>query len=180
MQQLTINISAHHMRFIFAIVLILFINVIFAQRTFGANTVTATVTPQKIEVTVTPGTVTYGPLTLSTSRTTLNSGGGTNELQTAQNTGNIAEDFTIDSSSAVGGATPWTISDTAINTNVYMHAFSLNSGGAWTQMTGTPTSLATNVAVSGTQTFDLKIDVPSATAVYDAKTITVTVTASAH
>lgn len=162
-----------------AILLALFINAIFAQVIFGSgsSTVTATVTAQNVSVSVSSGTVTYGTINLSSAQDTTAS--GTNQTQTATNDGNVAEDFTIASSNATGG-TAWTISGTSIGADQYKHSFSTNSGSTYTAMTTTPGTLATNKAASGTQNFDLKINTPSSTTDYQQKTITVTVSASAH
>jgi hypothetical protein len=165
------------MKILAAIVLCIILNVIFAQKIFGASTVSATVTAQNISVSVTDGSVSYGTLSLSSTEDTTAS--GLNDTQTAENDGNVAEDFNISSSDASGG-TGWTLSGTAIGTDQYEHKFSTNSGSTWTAMTTSYATLATNVAAAGTQDFDLQILTPSATTDYTQKTITVTVQAVAH
>jgi len=167
------------MKIFWIVALALVLNAFFAQSLLasGTATVSATVTAQNISVSVTDGTVAYGTLNLSSSQDTL--GAHLNDLQTATNDGNVAEDFNIESSNATGG-TAWTISGAAIGADTYMHKFSTNSGSVWTAMTTGYTALASNIAAAGTQTFDLQLLTPSSSTDYVQKTITVTVQAVVH
>lgn len=160
---------------------------IFASSALAANTgtVAATVTPQNISVTVSDGSVAYGTLDLSSSKDTTSS--GVNDSQTATNDGNVAEDFNITSTDATGGTT-WTLAAT-IGANQYKHSFCTTGGGSpdpcdatptWSAMTTSYSSLASNIAASGTSKFDLKIDTPSSVSDYVQKSITVTVQAVIH
>lgn len=126
----------------------------------------------------TDGTVSYGILPAGTSKDTTAS--GLNDTQTAQNNGNVTENFNIKTSNATGG-TQWTIG-AAPSSDVFVHEFSTNGGGAWTKFTVADSyqALATGIAASGTQNFDLKITVPSSSSDYQQKTITVTVQAVAQ
>lgn len=151
----------------------------------STGTVAATVTPQNISVSVTNGTVAYGTLDVSTSKDTTS--GGVNNTQVATNDGNVAEDFNISSSNATGG-TAWTLAGT-IGADQYKHSFCTAGGGSPDPCDGTPTwtamstsygALSSNVAASGTQRFDLKIDTPSSVSDYVQKSITVTVQAVIH
>ena len=167
------------LRLALTVILAMLLNAVIAQAVIGATTATvaATVTAQNVSVTVSSGTVTYGTLSLSASQDTTAS--GVNQTQTATNNGNVAEDLNILSSNATGG-TGWTISGAAIGSDQYKHSFSINSGSNYTAMTTSYGTLATNIAASGTQNFDLKIDTPSSSTDYVQKSITVTVQAVAH
>lgn len=149
------------------------------------GTVAATVTPQNISVSVTDGSVSYGTLALSSSQDTTS--GGLNDTQTATNDGNVAEDFNIKSTDATGGTT-WTLAGT-IGANQYKHSFCTSGSGSpdpcdagptWSAMTTSYAALGTNIAASGTNKFDLKLDTPSSVADYVQKSITVTVQAVIH
>ncbi|HEX5448351.1 MAG TPA: hypothetical protein VFW90_04105 [Candidatus Saccharimonadales bacterium] len=142
----------------------------------STGTVAATVTPMKISVSVTDGSVAYGTLDLSATKDTTSS--GLNDTQTATNDGNVAEDLNIESTDATGG-TNWTLSATP-GADQYEHDFSTDSGTSWTPMTTSYASLSTNVAASGTKDFDLKIHTPTSSSDYTQKSITVTVQATQH
>jgi hypothetical protein len=138
-------------------------------------TVTATVTVQNISVSVADGIVSYG--TLSTSDTQDTTSSGLNDSQTATNNGNIDEDFSIKGQDSSN----WTLA-TSIGSEQYAHKFctsSCDSSPVWTALTTTNQSLATSVATSGTQEFDLQILTPSSTANYTQQSVDVVVTASA-
>jgi hypothetical protein len=151
------------------------------------GSVTATVMAQQVAITVTDGSVAYGTVVMSGTKDTTSSGTtGVNDTQTATNTGNVAEDFVIKGLSSAA----WTLSATAIGAETYMHEFCIGSGGnpdpcdtggtpVWTKMALTNVSLVTNVAASGIQKFDLRVDVPSSTTVSVSQSVNVTVTATA-
>lgn len=151
----------------------------------STGTVAATITPQKISVAVADGSVAYGILDLSTSKDTTSA--GVNDTQIATNDGNVAEDFNIKSSDATGGS-GWTLAGTA-GADQFKHSFCTAGSGSpdpcdatptWTAMTTSYASLSTNVATSGTKSFDLKIDTPTTTSDYLEKSITVTIQAVIH
>lgn len=142
----------------------------------STGTVAATVTPMKISVSVTSGTVAYGTLDISSTKDTTAT--GLNDTQTATNDGNVAEDLNIESTDATGG-TNWTLAATP-GADQYEHDFSTNSGTSWAAMSTSYASLATNVAATGTKDFDLKIHTPTSTSDYVQKSITVTVQAVQH
>lgn len=158
-----------------------------AGHAFAASTgtVATTITPQKISVAVADGTVAYGTLDLSTSKDTTS--GGVNDTQIATNDGNVAEDFNIKSTDATGG-TGWTLAG-SVGADQFKHSFCTAGSGSpdpcdtaptWGAMTTSYSSLSTNVAVSGTKSFDLKLDTPTSTSDYVEKSITVTVQAVIH
>lgn len=157
--------------FLLLIIVGMYISITVSAATTG--TVAATVTAQNVSVGVSDGIITYGTLGLSSATTTLAS--GLNDTQTATNDGNIAEDFNIKGTSTAA----WTLAG-SVGNNQYMHEFSINSGGGWTALTTNYQSLATNKAQSGTQTFDLRLSTPTATANFTQQNVDVTVQAVAH
>ena len=120
------------------------------------------------------GVVSYGFVAPSANKDT--TAGGT---QTARNDSTIAENFNIKTSNATGG-TQWTIGSSA-GVNIFVHEFSTNGGSVWTKFTAADTyqTLATGVAASGTQNFDLRITAPTDSDTQQ-KTITITVQAFAQ
>jgi len=141
------------------------------------GTVTCTVSGSLVAITVTDGTVAYGVLALSGTQDTL--AANLDDQQTASNDGTVAVDLTIKSSNATReGGTAWTLSNTAIGANQYMHKFSINGGTTWTAMTTSDQALASDIAAAGSEAFDLQIHMPSSTTDYLQHAITVTVTAS--
>lgn len=169
------------------VLVILALPLVFASQALASSTstVSATVTPQNISVSVADGTVAYGTVALSSSKDTTS--GGTDDTQTATNDGNVAEDFNIKSSNATGG-TAWTLAG-SIGSDQYKHSFCntgsgspdpCDTGPTWTAMTTSYQALGSNIAASGTSKFDLKIDTPSASTDFVQKTITVTVQAVIH
>jgi hypothetical protein len=120
----------------------------------------------------------YGIIPFSGSKNTVQLG----KTQTAQNSGNIAEDFNIKTSNATGG-TQWSLGASP-GSNVFVHEYSINGDSNWTNFTTANvyelTPLVTNVAVNGNQNFDLRITVPSSTTDYQQKTVVVTIQAVQH
>ncbi|MFH1970768.1 MAG: hypothetical protein ABIJ05_00065 [Patescibacteria group bacterium] len=119
----------------------------------------------------------YGIVALSGTKSTVD----LSKTQTAQNTGNVPENFKIKTSNATGG-TQWTLGASA-GSDIFVHEYS-QSGGTWYKFT-TPgsyetTSLVSNIAVNGTQDFDLRITLPSITTDYQQKSITVTLMAEQY
>lgn len=157
---------------------------VFASIGSAATTgnVAATVTPQNISVAVSDGAVAYGALALSSSEDTTS--GGVDDTQVATNDGNVAEDFNILSTDATGGTT-WTLAGSP-GADQFSHSFCTTGGGSpdpcdtgasWSNLTTSYSSLATAVATSGTERFDLKLDTPTSSTDYVQKSITVTIQA---
>ena len=123
----------------------------------------------------TDGIVAYGILGQNVQKSTID----LTDTQTVKNDGNVPEDFSIKTSVATGG-TGWTLGSSA-GTNIFVHEFSSNGGGAWTKFitadTYSATLLATNVAVNGTQNFDLRITSPTSSDSVQ-KSITITILAT--
>lgn len=147
------------------------------NRVSAASTgvVTATVTLQNVSVAVSDGTVNYGSLASSTSKDTTSS--GLNDSQTATNDGNITEDLNIRGQNSAN----WTLAATA-GTDQYAHKFckaNCDTSPTWTALTTNNVSLATGVAMSGTQEFDLQITTPTSSTTYTQQSVNVTVQAVA-
>lgn len=149
----------------------------------GATTsdVAATVTAQLVSVSVADGAVAYGILGLGVTKDTTNT--GVDNTQTATNDGNVAADFGIRSSDAVGGDA-WNLA-VATGTDAFVHDWcTVDCDGtpiwnAFDEDNVTYSSLASGVATSTGQAFDLRIHTPSAVSDNVLKTITVTVQATA-
>lgn len=122
------------------------------------------------------GSINYGLVNPGSAKSTFD----LSDTQTVRNDSNVAADLTIKTSSATGG-TPWTIGASAGN-NIFVHEFSLNSGGNWTKFSAADSyqSFVTNLGVSASQNFDLRLTVPTATSDYQQKTVTVTILATQH
>jgi len=156
-----------------------------AAPVLAADTVTATVTPQLISVTVSDGEVAYGILALSPSSGSpiTESTVALSDTQVITNNGNVDEDFAVKSNDATGGTTVWNlVAAASISTDAYGHQYSTDG----TTFTDFPsdnnytTEVITNVASSGTANLDLKILMPTgSTDASDQKTITVNVLATA-
>lgn len=140
----------------------------------SSASVAATVTVQNVSVTVSPGTVAYGTLAVNSSSST-NPG----STQTVTNNGNVAEDITIKGQNS----TNWTLGGTA-GVNQYVHKFCISTCGTpptnYTALTTSYQALATNIAASGTQTFDLDITTPTSSTSFTQQSVDVTVLAAAH
>lgn len=124
------------------------------------------------------GVISYGGISFNTSKSTLQLG----TSPTARNNGNVAEDFTIKTSAATGGV-GWTLG-TITGSNIFVYEFSVNNGTNWTKFTTAdtyvgPPAPATNIAVNGTQNFDLRLTTPTFSDAVE-KTITVTILATQH
>lgn len=135
--------------------------------------VTATVTAQSISVAVTDGAVSYGTIATSTTEDTTSS--GVNDSQTADNDGNVTEDFNVRGFNTAA----WTLAGTAGAEN-YTHKFcttTCDTTPSWTALTTNYQQLSNDVADTGNQVFDLEIGTPTTTATYTQQTATVTVQA---
>ena len=129
-----------------------------------------TYTPVTVSVSVSDGVVSYGTLTAGSSQDTTSS--GLNDTQTATNDGDVTENFNIKGQNSAS----WTLTATA-GSEQYVHEFSTNGGSNWTALTTTYQTLATNIGVSGTVNFDLKITVPTSTNDYTQQSVDVTIQA---
>lgn len=137
----------------------------FAAPVLAADTgsVAATVTAQNISLTVSDGTVSYGIVPLGSSKSTITT--DLNDLQTATNNGNVAEDFNIKGSNSAN----WTLAGTA-GADQYVHQFCTATCTTpptnFNALTTNYQSLGSNIAASGTKTFDLRITTPTSTATF--------------
>lgn len=141
----------------------------------STGAVTATVTAQNISVTVTDGSVAYGSLSTSTTEDTTAT--GVNNSQTATNNGNVTQDFNIQGQDSAA----WTLAGTAAS-EAYTHKFCItdcDGTPTWVALTTSYQTLATGVADSGTQIFDLQIGTPTSTATFTQQSVDITVQAVA-
>ncbi len=143
-------------KLIAGVALMLVVGMILSPAVFAAGeaTVTCTVTPELISVTVNPTGVDYGILG--------NSANATSGVITATNNGNVAEDFDIRGANATSGTDTWTLAG-SVGADQYMHEFGLGSSpSTFTALATSGQDLANNIAASvGTQDFKLKIWTPS-------------------
>lgn len=154
----------------------------FSVTAFAATTanVTATVTVQNISVSVSDGSITYGTLAANTARSTL--AGEANDMQTATNDGNYAEDFNIQGTNSAS----WTLAGTA-GADQYVHKFCNETTGdcsapptSYTALTTSYQTLASNIAAAGTTDFHLQITTPNPSTVFTQQSVNITVQAVAH
>lgn len=142
------------------------------------GTVGATVTVQNVSVSVTDGTVAYGSMALNATASTRSPV----DLQTATNNGNVTEQFNIKGMDATGSTQTWVLAATAGSAQ-YIHGFCVATcttpPTSYTALTTSYATLAASVVASGTQTFDLYINTPTATTDYTQHTADVTVQAVA-
>ncbi len=124
------------------------------------------------------GTISYGFLGPGAQKNTTTN--GISATQTVQNDGNVLEDLTIKTTNATGGI-PWSLGESA-GTNMFVHEFSTNSGGAWTKFSAADTyqSLISNLGAGSTQDIDFRLTGPTASTDLLEKTITVTILAAQH
>lgn len=127
-----------------------------------------------ISVTVSDGNISYGVVATSKDTTAT----GVNETQTVTNNGNVAEDFEI-----VGqNSADWTLGASAGDA-IYKHAWctsNCDSSPIWNALTTAYQSLATNIAASGAQDFDLQVTVPTSNAGNNQQNVNVTIRAIQH
>lgn len=137
----------------------------------AGDTVSATVTPKLITVSVTDGSVAYGILGASTTKSTIDLA----DTQTATNGSNVPVALNIKSSDAEGG-TKWELAASS-SLDAFVHKFKGGDAANWTQLPVDNVSYATlkGSPAGASVTFDLQITTPTATTDYVQKTITVTV-----
>ncbi len=143
-------------------------------RATDTGTVTATVTVQNISLSVADGSVTYGVLGVGKSAATIAS--GLNDSQDAVNIGNTASNINIKGQNS----TNWTLGGSP-SAETYSEKFCVTNCDAspsWTALTTSYQTLKTNLAVGGTQNFDLILYSPSSTSNYTQQSVDVTVQAS--
>jgi hypothetical protein len=138
--------------------------------------VSATVTVQNISVSVADGVIAYGTLGQNSTTNTCT----LTDTQTATNDGNVTENFNV--KAIADASTPnWTIGATA-GSDIYTHKVSTATCPTFTASITLTTSyqtLATGIAASGTQNFDLEINTPNPSTVYTQQSVDVTVQAVA-
>lgn len=122
--------------------------------------------------------VNYGTLVLGANKSTIS--GDLNDLQTAENDGNVSEVFNIKGQNT---SCAWTLS-TSGGTDQYAHKFCNSSENSCTSPPTNFTPLTTNyqtlqssVSVSETVDFHLRIEMPTATSCYTQQNVDVTIQA---
>ena len=133
------------------------------------STVSATVTPAVLSVTVTPNTVDYDVVELSSTDNL-----PTPETFTATNNGSITENIDIRGADTDN----WTLEATA-GTDQYVHKASPDGFSSTITLTTSNQTLGTNIATSGTVTVSLKLDAPTSSTTAATQTAPVTVIAVA-
>lgn len=143
----------------------------------GTAVVTASVTVQNISVSVSSGTITYGTIAANTSKSTIAT--DLNNTQTATNNGNVAEDINIRGMDS----TAWTLAATP-GVEQYSHKFCTASCTTpptnFTALTTSNTTLVSNLAKDGSQTFDLQLSTPTTTTTFTPQQVDITIQAVAH
>jgi len=138
------------------------------------STVTATVTAQNVSVTVSDNSVTYGTMSLGSSKSTIT----LSDTQTATNAGNVTSQLNIKGQNSTG----WTLAGTA-GSDQYVHKFCTASCSTpptnYTALTVNYQTLSASIAASGTQNFDLELTVPNSSSTYTQQSVDVIVQAVA-
>lgn len=130
------------------------------------QSVTATVTPTLVSISVSPGSVAYGFVDVP-SVDNLPTG---DTIISVNNNGNVNEDFEIKGADATGTTITWTIVDAAPGVAAYNHKF-IDCGSSATcvspavanNMTTTLESLAAAVVPTSTEYFKLRLSTPTET-----------------
>lgn len=142
--------------------------------------VTATVTAQNIAMTLSQSTFAYGTMSSNTTSTTVPLWSGAGIVAT--NTGNVNEDFDINSANTTG----WTLATATSTADIYAHRFCNDTDNtcttpwtSYTAMTTSPGALDTAIAPAGTVAFQLQMHTPNPSTVFTEQSSSVTVTASA-
>ena len=148
----------------------------------GEGTVTATVTPEVVSVTVSPTTtIGYGTHPLGTTDIVTKTP-SVNQNLDAVNTGTINETFYIRSDDATAGASTWTLAATQ-GANQYVHKFGEGLSPTYVALTKTATDNllgASPVTPSSIRSFRLRLSMPTSIAgVFGEYITTVTVVATA-
>ena len=133
------------------------------------STVTATVTPQLVALSIVDGDVDYEFLGANASRDTVTQG----DTQVVSNDGNVPEDFDVRGQDSAN----WTL-EAAAGNEQYKHEFT-TTGTFGTALTTSNQPLDTNVPTVGSTNLDLKITTPTATAATVQQFVNVTVVATA-
>lgn len=148
------------------------------------GSVTATVTPQIVSLTVADGDVAYGVLDLSpdSGSPTTKSTVDLTDTQVISNTGNVNEDYAVKSSDAVGGTSWNLVVAGSIESDAFGHQYSTD-GSTFTDFPSNndySSDIITNQVPDANANLDTKILMPTASTDADVeKTITVTVLATA-
>ena len=162
----------------------------FGLAAIGATSasVTATVTPQIVSITVTDGTVDYGVLDTSETANTIT----LTQSQTITNGSNVSANVSLRSSDAyvVPDTTDWALAG-ATGSNAYIHSYDIDAPvtPVWTALpfdgtfnntyTGSVVTLTESAGGDPSATLDLKIDMPTTISNTAAHSVNVTALATA-
>lgn len=133
------------------------------------DSVSCTVTVQNVACSVSDKAVAYA--TLTTSDTANTAVGDLDDSQTITNDGNVNSDFDLKGADTAA----WTLAAT-IGSEQFKHDYctsDCDGTPTWVALTTTYAQIATGVAGSGTQIFDLQMNTPSSTATFTEQTATV-------
>ncbi len=131
-----------------------------------------------VSVTITTdGTIAYGMMAANTSKSTLP--GELNDIQTAENNGNVTENFNIKGQDS----TNWTLAGTA-GSDQYVHKFCNDTTADcttpptnYTALTTSYQALDTGIIVNGTVDIQLQITTPNPSTVFTEQSVDVTIQA---
>lgn len=161
---------------LFILTVLFSIGLVSIVRAATTATVTATVTPQNISVSVADGTVAYGTLATNTAKSTI--AADLNDTQTATNNGNVSETINVRGQNS----TNWTLSGTA-GVDTYVQQFCAATCGSpptnFTALTTSYQTLVSGLAASGNQTFDLRLVTPTSSTVTTQQSVDITIQAVA-
>lgn len=153
------------------------------QNILAATTddVTATVTPKIISVLLSPTSVDFGVVAVNSYKDTTSGSSGVNTSITATNNGTVAESFGVQGSDSGD----WALVPIASHGNAEEFAMEYCNNGTcdvtpnWADIgDGSYATLGTNIALLGTQEFDLRIRTPFSTIATAEQSITITVLAT--
>lgn len=131
-----------------------------------------TYTESSVSISVSDGVISYGTLDANTSESTIS----LSDTQTVTNDGTGTIDLNIKGQDT---ACPWTLASTN-GVDQYVHDFSTTTGSNWTALATSYQTMATGIASSGTQDFDLRITTPTDSTCADTQSTDVTVQAVAQ
>ncbi len=123
-----------------------------------------------VSIVVSDGVIDYEMMPVGSTKSTID----ISDTQSVTNTGSTEVDLQI---KGYDTSCPWLLGS-AVNTDVYMYEFSLNSGGIWTPITKSNSTFKDNLESSGEQTFDLRLSTPSSTNCTSQQTVSVTILGS--
>jgi hypothetical protein len=123
-----------------------------------------------ISITVGDGSIAFGAVPFGTSKSTID----ITDTQAVTNNGNVNINISV---KGYDSSCPWTLSDTT-GTEQYKYEYSTNSGGNWTSISKSYTTMLTGLAASNSQNFDLRVWAPTSTTCLTEQTTSLTLLAT--